>query len=275
MSQLKIILIDVAWGDSIFLEAKYGNNRESYALIDSNDTANYKSSLIFLKKYFQRKFGSSRIDKPLFEWIMLSHAHLDHGQGLKEIMRTFGAKKFYYPKSIENSSLAHLQQYANRSGIEHQHLDDNRAFPDFGDARVKVLWPRYNEAPSDNENNNSIVLAISQSNKTCMLTGDSEEEVWNEIKNKIPANTVFFKVPHHGSRNGSLDAAGHGTWTTNCPHTALLGISTHNRPFNHPHQEVLNEFASQHYEYVRTDDNYHLEVVLDDNPLHPKYSRQM
>ena len=107
MSQLKIILIDVAWGDSIFLEAIDNQGNESYALIDSNDTTNYKSSLIFLRRYFQRKFNTARIQKPLLDWVMLSHAHLDHGEGLKEIMKVFGTKKFYYPKSI-TLSLIHI-----------------------------------------------------------------------------------------------------------------------------------------------------------------------
>ncbi|MDX1686035.1 MAG: hypothetical protein R3275_12425, partial [Saprospiraceae bacterium] len=70
MSQLKIILIDVAWGDSIFLETIDDNGQENYALIDSNDTVNYKSSFIFLKRYFQKKFGVSSIDKPLFDWVI-------------------------------------------------------------------------------------------------------------------------------------------------------------------------------------------------------------
>lgn len=272
MSQLKIVLIDVAWGDSIFLEATDDQGNESYALVDSNDSTNYKSSLIFLRKYFQRKFGTAKINKPLLDWVLLSHAHLDHGQGLKEIMRTFGAKKFYYPKSIQNSSLAHLQQYANKAHIDHQAIDDNRIFPDFGDAQVKVLWPREDEL-SNNENDNSIVLAIALHDQTCILTGDAEEDVWDAIKAKIPANTKFFKVPHHGSRNGSLDNAGNGTWTTHCPTNALLGISTHNRPYDHPHQEVLNVFTNDGYQYIRTDDNYHLEVIMSNLPLQSKFSR--
>lgn len=273
MSQLKIVLIDVAWGDSIFLEAIDAGGNESYALIDSNDSTNYKSSLIFLRKYFQRKFGTSKIKKPVLDWVMLSHAHLDHGQGLKEIMRTLGTKKFYYPKSILNSSLAHLQQYANRVGIEHQAIDDNRIFPNFGDTSITVLWPQSNAAPSNNENDNSIVLSLTLNNITCMLTGDAEEVVWNVIKHKIPANTEFFKVPHHGSRNGSLDHTNNGTWTTNCPNNALLGISTHNRPHNHPHQEVLDLFTNNNYTYARTDNNYHIEVIIDNNGLRSKYSR--
>ena len=274
MSSLKIVLIDVAWGDSIFLEAIDDAGNESYALIDSNDTTNYKSSLIFLRKYFQRKFGSSQVTKPVFDWVMLSHAHLDHGQGLKEIMKFFGTNHFYYPKSALNSSLAHLQRYANRPNVNipHQAIDTNRNFPDFGDAQVEILWPPEDQI-SNNENDNSIVLSFTLGNMTCMLTGDAEEDVWNVIKTSIPANTVFFKVPHHGSRNGSLDHNHQGTWTTDCPTTALLGMSTHNRPHDHPHQEVLNHFNNRGFTYARTDDNYHLEIILDtNNGFSSKYS---
>ena len=271
MSQLKIILIDVAWGDSIFLETIDDNGQENYALIDSNDTVNYKSSFIFLKRYFQKKFGVSSIDKPLFDWVMLSHAHLDHGEGLKEIMRFFGTKRFFYPKSVENSSLAHLQEYANRASIPHQAIDNNRVFPDFGDVKIQILWPEEDQI-SDNENDNSIILALELHNQTCMLTGDAEEDVWNQIKNQIPANTVFFKVPHHGSRNGSLDHGQHETWTTECSQNTLLAMSTHNRPYNHPHQEVLDLFDNKGFQYLRTDVNYHLEIIVDDNGVKSKYS---
>ena len=272
MSQLKIILIDVAWGDSIFLESIDSNGNEHYALIDSNDTTNFKSSLIFLKRYFQRKFNSSTVTKPVFDWVMLSHAHLDHGEGLKEIMKFFGTSRFYYPKSILNSSLAHLQNYANRARIRHQAIDNNRNFPNFGDARVKIHWPNEDQI-SNNENDNSIVMSMNIHDMTCMLTGDAEEEVWNAIKSEIPNSTVFFKVPHHGSSHGTLDHHGNGTWTTNCPTNAFLAMSTHNRPYNHPDNAVLTKLDSDGYNYARTDNNYHVEILIDSNGIKTKYSR--
>ena len=272
MSQLKIILINVAWGDSIFLESIDNNGNEHYALIDSNDTTNFKSTIIFLKRYFQRKFNTSRINKPIFDWVMLSHAHLDHGEGLKGVMRLFGTRWFYYPKSIENTSLAHLQSYANRAQIRHQSIDNRRAFPDLGDVQIDVLWPNEDQI-SDNENDNSIVLSLSLHNQTCMLTGDAEEDVWAQIGSQIPNNTTFFKIPHHGSRNGTLDHAGNGTWTADCPTTAFLGMSTHNRPHEHPHQEVLDHLDAQGYTYARTDDNYHVEILINANGIRTKYAQ--
>ena len=272
MNQLKIVLIDVGWGDSIFLESIDDNGDEHYALIDSNDSTNNKSSLVFLKKYFQRKFNTAAITKPVFDWVMLSHAHLDHGQGLKKIMQEFGTEKFYYPKSVTNSNLAHLQNYANRAGINHQALDNNRVFPDFGDVEIKILWPNEDEI-SDNENDNSIILSLSLHDQTCMLTGDAEEPVWEVINAQIPNNTVFFKIPHHGSRNGSLKSNDmSGAWTNQIDNQVFLAMSTHNRPYNHPHQEVLDLLDSGGYTYGRTDDNYHLEVTVDQNGMVTKYS---
>ena len=274
MSQLKILLIDVAWGDSIFLESIDDAGNSHYALIDSNDTVNNKGSMIFLKKYFQRIYNRSSVDKPVFDWVMLSHAHLDHGQGLKEVMKFFGTQNFFYPKSVDNSSLAHLQKYANRAGIRHQAIDSNRVFPNLGDVQIQVLWPREDEI-SDNENDNSIVLALSLHGHTCLLTGDAEEPVWDAIGDQIPDNTVFFKIPHHGSRHGSLRHGNlqNGAWTDYVDPQTFLAMSTHNRPYNHPHQEVLDLLDNAGYTYARTDNNYHVEIIVDQAGLRRKYAQ--
>jgi hypothetical protein len=55
MENLEVTLIDVGWGDSIFIETNDDNNDSQYALIDSNDTTTLRSTYIFLKKYFKKK----------------------------------------------------------------------------------------------------------------------------------------------------------------------------------------------------------------------------
>ena len=115
MKELYVTLIDVGWGDSIFLEYHDSNSPNLYALIDSNDTTYNRSSFIFIKKYFERQGIDIDSSKPIFDFILLSHAHTDHGEGLKAIMRYFGTKNFWYPKSLKWSSLAYLLQYSNRS----------------------------------------------------------------------------------------------------------------------------------------------------------------
>lgn len=274
MSNLKVTLIDVGWGDSVLIESQDNTGKDNYGLIDSNDTQNYRSSYIFLKRHFEKKKVKLPDDKPVFEFVILSHAHSDHGQGLKRIMREFGTKNFWYPKSLEWSSLSELIRYANLSSnvVHHQSIDDTKSNARIGDINMNILWPPYDENKIDphNENNNSIVIVLPLNQVSFVLSGDAEEEVWDQIYQKIPQNKVFFKVPHHGSVNGT--SASNTGWFNNCPRNALLGISSHVRPFSHPDQQVINLFNANNQQYFRTDEHYHITYQTDGNTIEVKYS---
>ncbi len=110
MSKLTITLIDVGWGDSIFLESEDSKKNSYFGLIDSNDTTTLRSSFIFLEKHFERMHPAQLSKEHVFDFIILSHSHLDHGQGLKAIMRSFGTANFWYPKSLDGSSLKELMR---------------------------------------------------------------------------------------------------------------------------------------------------------------------
>ena len=280
MPKLKVTLIDVGWGDSIFIESEDSNCNKFYALIDSNDSGNIKSTYIFLKRFFEKEQIDIATNKPIFDWVMLSHAHLDHGQGLKHIIKTFGTQNFYYPKSLAWKSLAFLLKYANRSSNVgfHQSIDDTKVFNNFGDVSIDIVWPQHNQIyDSNNENNNSIVLLMTLDNVTFVLTGDAEEDVWQHIAPSLPSTTKFFKVPHHGSTSGTF-APG----TTNSSYldqldsvasSAKLGISSHLVPYRHPDQRVVNEFKCRRYLFFRTDQNYHITYETDGINMYVKYAR--
>ena len=151
--------------------------------------------------------------------------------------------------------------------VECEALNSTKILPSFGDVGMSVLWPHYNQISND-ENNNSVVLNLQHGNSSVLLTGDAEKEVWDDISVNIPQDTVFFKVPHHGSRNGSLDDQGQPTWLPYCPNTAHLGISCmFRKDYKHPHDEVLAAFTNAGREYYRTDEHYHLTVSLDGTNL--------
>ena len=54
MAELNVTLIDVGWGDSIFIEHIDDNDDPHYGLIDSNDKEFERSAEIFIKKYLRR-----------------------------------------------------------------------------------------------------------------------------------------------------------------------------------------------------------------------------
>jgi competence protein ComEC len=274
MSSLHVTLIDVGWGDSILIESigESDNSKPLYALVDSPDTPYLQSSYIFLKRHFEKKGVKIPEDKPLFEFVLLSHPHTDHYQGLKTIMKEFGTRNFWYPKSTEWGSAADLIRFAGVSSNvqHHQSIDDTKIIPKLGDVDIAVLWPVYNQPDSSNENNNSVVLSLRLGNVVFVLSGDAEAEVWSQISGKL-SNARFFKIPHHGSINGTFDSHGNTPWLSSCPN-ACLGISSHVRPFGHPNQQVVQLLDSTRREYYRTDQHYHITVQTDGTDVEVKYS---
>jgi beta-lactamase superfamily II metal-dependent hydrolase len=274
MALLRVILIDVGWGDSILIESEDDQGVVHRGLIDSNDTTYQKSSYLFLKRHFEKAGINVEDDKPIFEFVMLSHPHSDHAQGLKAIMKSFGTRYFWYPKSLEWANCSYLISYARRSTNVrwYQAVDDQHILNNLGNASLRILWPPQGIINAHSENNNSIVLQLTLDQMSVLLTGDAEADVWQGIAGSIPANTAFFKVPHHGSVNGTFDND-QPAWLNDCPQGATLGISSHVRPFNHPHQRVINLFAQNNRTFLRTDEHYHLTFTTDGHtPPTLKYS---
>src|ERR1700722_9686980 len=102
---LRVTLIDVGWGDSIFLETSDQKGRKHYALIDSNDSPTLRSSYIFVQRFFEKEYAKQNLQlpdpktQPLFDWVLLTHAHGDHAEGLKRLLQGFGAARFWYPNT--------------------------------------------------------------------------------------------------------------------------------------------------------------------------------
>lgn len=280
MSTLEIVLIDCANGDSIYLEHVDREGEVYRGLIDANDYREMRSTYTYLKRRFQRTNVKLPDQKPVFNFVLLSHPHLDHAQGLKMLLQSFGTLWFSYPKSTNWSGQSALIDYANRSSnvVEHEHMDGSKSddFADFGDVDIEVLWPPVDVIDSHEENNNSVILKLTFDGLSVVLGGDAEEDVWNNISGRIDDNTRFFKVPHHGSVNGTFGDHNHNTtpWLDRCPPNVHLGISCHISPHKHPDQEVINCFRQRNFQYYRTDENHHLTYShkKDDLP-EMKYSR--
>jgi competence protein ComEC len=275
MSRLTVTLIDVGWGDSILIESEDSQGKLHFALVDSNDNSEMRSSYIFLRRHFE-KLGLKikKENMPFFRFVLLSHAHTDHGRGLESIMREFRTENFIYPKFHEPGILSKLQDFSRRypKYVNHFQSVDTMDAIDLGDVVITFLWPKHNDPPmKDTENNNSVVMRLKLGEISFILTGDAEKEVWERIAQEIPDDTRFLKVPHHGSVNGTFDGQ-NPAWLYDCPRSAKLGISSHVTPFPHPHQRVINLFNFHRMEFFRTDINYHLSFETDGQTVSVKYS---
>jgi competence protein ComEC len=276
MSRLRAILIDVGWGDSILLESEDDRGAEHFALIDSNDSAAFRSSYIFLKRYFERKKIDISAPNRVFEWVLLTHAHADHGQGLKRILKDFGADRFWYPEPASppmffSDLLRYCGRVQNKRVGQLDVIHTKRILPSFGNASMDVLWPTPKLLPT-NENNNSVVLSVSLGKVCFVFTGDAEADgVWSQVSNRIPSNTRFFKVPHHGADNGTLDSSGRTPWLDALPVPATVAISSHVEPFSHPTEKVIKALQSQSTVY-RTDEHFHIAAETNGETVSVKFS---
>jgi competence protein ComEC len=287
-TKLSVTLIDVGFGDSIFIEVEKGKRR-GFALIDSNDEPEWRSTEAFILRHLRTK--GVRFDKRrrLFEFVMLSHAHSDHMSGLRRIIEVFGAKRFLYPLSAGSAEFAALMRYVRRSCghptgkvKRHQAINSRTVLPALGDVKFTVLWPPYSAAgtpySSTNENDNSIVLGLSLKKVKLLLTGDCETGAASQVCPKIRDIDVF-KMPHHGASNGLFDAAGKAIWLDPgiLRPTAQIGMSTHVSPYGHPDRNVLSRLEAAGYprgqQLLRTDHQYHLTYETKGTTVRVKHSR--
>lgn len=106
----------------------------------------------------------------------------------------------------------------------------------------------------DSSNNCSLVCKIIErsTNKSYLVTGDTECERWNSIVNCFGSaiKSDVLDAPHHGSKNGITLAA----MNIIKPNTVLISAGVGNK-YGHPDKEALNIYNSISRNVFRTNQN--------------------
>jgi beta-lactamase superfamily II metal-dependent hydrolase len=270
MAELTVTFLDVGWGDSILLEARDSRGRFYFGLVDSNDTTNWPTTRVFLKRYFERHAkaaGPIARSYPFFDVVIASHSHTDHVVGLQGVIRQFGTDAIYMPRfnASNSATTANLLRWTKRATRKHvpvaksQHyLDKSKTFS-LGPVDISVIWPPpplggLPNAPHDpsDENNNSLVLVLRLDDVRIVLTGDCKADNWTKHTHgaswpiPLPSGLKLVQVPHHGARNGLFDSSG-GTplfdqisdlSRSDSTVEPMIAVSCHPEPHGHPHQDV-------------------------------------
>lgn len=264
---LKVTFIDVGQGDSILVEFP-GKKK---MLIDGGGffSGNFDLGERVLSPFLWKK-GIKTID-----YLVLTHPHPDHLNGLISVARNFKVKQFWESLSpVENHFYEELQQNLAPSILKKRMFRRDSLL--INGTTIDILHPKDSRLRlpfSSNENELSMVLRLSYGRTSFLLTGDIGLEAEQDILENIKLiKSDILKAPHHGSFSSSseefLNAVN--------PSIIIICVGENNR-FNFPNPIILQRYKEQGATLYRTDTHGAIEITSDGqkfsiktalNPLH-------
>jgi len=217
---LTVHFLDVGQGDTILLE--HGGDT---MLIDSGEIGKGDDVATYVKNE-----GITSLD-----FVVATHPHSDHIGGMSVILNDFPIGHFvdsgypYTSKTYEN-----MLTTIDKKNIPFVTPKRGDKIDFSSGIDVQVLNPGSTYF-TDDVNQNSVVLKITNGKVTFLLMGDASLEAESSIMNDgYDVNSEILKVGHHGSRTSS----GASFISAVSPAVSVIEVGEGN-DYGHPHQETL------------------------------------
>ena len=146
--------------------------------------------------------GISRIDE-----VFLSHADLDHFNGLPALMERFRVGQISTTPTFQHKRERGLQFVVSRlqeHGIDVRILTKDQRL-EAGPITIDVLHPP-TVGPEGTENAHSLVLLIRGHGYSILLTGDLEQPGLGQVMGQAAPRVDVLLAPHHGSSASNTSA---------------------------------------------------------------------
>lgn len=236
---LTIAFLDVGQGDSIYIESPSGHQM----LIDGGSDKRVIRELSRVMPFFDRSI----------DVVLNTHPDRDHIGGLPEVLRRYTVAQVIDPGVESDSGTYGYYRQLIERGQNTLYIEGRRGqIIDFEDgAYAEVLFPDRDMNGVSNDNNASVVVRVVYASTSVMLTGDAPQSVEKYLVSLDSGelDSDILKAGHHGSRTSSGEVfvkAVSPTW-------AIISAGKDN-PYNHPHKEVVDLFASSSIEMLGTYD---------------------
>jgi len=172
-------------------------------------------------------------------WLILSHPHADHMNGMTQILKQkmLPVSRLYYSApTSEEENFSDLKRLAEQQKTEQYPLaagDEIR----FADAAITIVSPE--NKPCDNLNNASLALLIAHFGRKVLIASDMEREAENALCDGNLSERIrdvdLLRIGHHGSNSSSSYRFLDVTY----PGIAVISVGADN-PYGHPDNEVLS-----------------------------------
>jgi competence protein ComEC len=259
---LEVTVLDVGQGDSLFVAFPGGHT----LLIDGGGAlGNFSSggmrSGIDIGEDVVSPYLWSRGLKQI-DVVALTHAHQDHIGGLPAILENFRVQELWVGRDIKIAAYERLLALARERGVRVVHLKQGDTFVR-GSVSGNILWPEDVTEGQSAENDDSLVMRLSDGSRSMLLTGDIERPSEQRILSEGQAvEADFLKVAHHGAKTSTIQP-----FLTNS-HPAIAAISVgRDNSFGHPSQDVVERLEAAGVRIYRTDRDGAITATTDGRAL--------
>jgi competence protein ComEC len=202
--------------------------------------------------------GIKRID-----YLVLTHAHPDHLNGLLAVARNFRVTEFWEAFSPDKSpAYAEFKRILTKAALR------RRVFRGFkhqeGPVTIEVLHPGESGLlEREVANDDSLVLRLAAEDQSFLLAADIGMDAEKNIMDaQLDLRSRVLKSPHHGSRTSSSEAflAAVG------PEVVVICAGRGNI-YGVPHPEILGRYIAAGARVLRTDEDGAIEISADGRAL--------
>lgn len=186
--------------------------------------------------------GINRVDLAI-----VSHAHRDHADGIIAAVENLRVHTLMLAEVDDDDSYRKkIIDAAEENGTEIIYVSAGDRLDFKSGLVIEVLSPNRNY-PSDDENENSLVLKMSYGDTDLLFCGDIGFDTENALAGKI-GQVEVVKAPHHGSRYSS----GKDFAAELKPEYTVFCAGTNNM-YAHPTKQAMTNFGATGSEILRTD----------------------
>ncbi len=248
---LTLTFLDVGQGDCILVEFP-GRKK---MLIDGggvpDDSFDVGENVV---SPFLWSKGIKRID-----YLVLTHGHPDHMNGLKAVARNFKVGRFW-----ESFSPPQSLGYEELKASLGPFILQERVFRGFsrqeGSVKMEILHPE-EEEPFIREavNEESIVLRLSLRETVFLLASDIDVGAESDLIEKdLPLQARILKSPHHGSKSSSSEE-----FLNKVQPKIVVITAGRGNLYGVPNQEVLDRYRKLGARILRTDEDGAVQITAD------------
>lgn len=241
-----VVFCDVGQGDGIYIRTELGTD----ILIDAGPNNAILTCLGEHMPFYDHTI----------EYVILSHAHLDHYGGFEEIVQRYTIKSFFYSFLPDvDPSFNYLVKKLQNKKINLTALKNTDVLSFDAISHMKFIWPSPSFLNSysqekDDLNDTSLTGIFTTGNFDILLTGDISPDTIAQMLRSMSRNDIsmirnieVLKVPHHGSANGLtpelLDKVN--------PFLSVATVGQKNK-FNHPSQDIVELFKKTNRTFFTT-----------------------